>query len=155
MNMVEVKTAELIWPALDWAVAEAEGIQRFVMGNDWPGNSAVDDAADRDRVVICNLIGRLVVARGGWSDEWKPSASWAQGGPLIERFGCDLICIASGNCWEANCWDCDLPTPGLHLHEAETPLIAACRAIVAAKLGDAVSVPAELVQQQGEGVLKP
>ncbi len=135
-QMIEVKTAELIGPALDWAVAEAEGIQRFVMGNDWPGNSAVDDAADRDRVVICNLIGRLVVARGGWSDEWKPSASWAQGGPLIDKHRMSFW--GGENYVYAVCAGGE----GYGL----THLIAACRAIVAAKLGDTVRVPAALTE---------
>lgn len=134
-DMIEVKTAELAGPALDWAVAEAEGIQRFVMGNDWPGNSAVDDAADRDRVVICNLIGRLVVARGGWSDEWKPSASWAQGGPLIDKHRMSFW--GGENYVYAVCAGGE----GYGL----THLIAACRAIVAAKLGDTVRVPAALL----------
>lgn len=139
-DMIEVKTAELAGPALDWAVAEAEGIQRFVMGTDWPGNSAVDDAADRDRVVICNLIGRLVVARGGWSNEWKPSASWAQGGPLIYKHRMSFW--GGENYVYAVCAGCE----GYGL----THLIAACRAIVAAKLGDTVRVPAALTEGGAE-----
>ena len=144
MSMIEVKTADLIGPALDWAVAKANGFAVQV----------------RPYAEFCNAsTGHKVKARyhrvwyefDGDLEEYSPSADWSQGGPLIERFGCDLICIAPGNCWEANCWDCDLPTPGLHLHEAETPLVAALRAIVAAKLGDAVSVPEELVQQPTEG----
>ena len=39
---------------------------------------------------------------------------------------------------------------GLELGEGETMLIAACRAIVAAKLGEVVGVPEELVQQPTE-----
>lgn len=140
-DMIEVKTAELVGPALDWAVAEAEGIQRFVMGNDWPGNSAVSDAADRDRVVICNLIGRLVVARGGWSDEWKPSASWAQGGPLIDKHKVSIAYHNGPDCTPMACLSGTHPA----FECGETVLIAACRAIVAAKLGGAVRVPAALV----------
>ena len=124
---IEVKTAELIGPALAWAVWLAD---RGEAGEPNPKTGYIWTALD---------------------EHWSPSTDWSQGGPLIERFGCDLICIAPGNRWEANCWDCDLTTPGLHLHEAETPLVAAMRAIVAAKLGDAVSVPAELVQQPTEG----
>ena len=78
-RMIEVKTAELSGPALDWAVAEAEDIKRFIMGDDWPGNSVVADEADKDRVVICNFVGSLHVSRAGWSGEWKPSSSWSQG----------------------------------------------------------------------------
>ena len=144
MSMIEVKTSELIGPALDWAVAETEGIQRFAMGSDWPGNSVVADAADRDRVVICNLFGRLVVARGGWSNEWSPSTDWAQGGPLIDKHNVEIL--RAGDCVMAKLYGLTNAAG-----DGKTPLIAACRAIVAAKLGDAVSVPEELVQQQGEG----
>ena len=143
MEMIEVKTAELAGPALDWAVAEAEGIQRFVMGNDWPGNSAVDDAADRDRVVICNLIGRLVVARGGWSDEWKPSASWTQGGPLIEKYLIAFCVEHEDVILAVLCDDYGMYVSGWR--QGETHLIAACRAVVASKLGDTVQVPAALI----------
>lgn len=133
-RMTEVKTAELSGPALDWAVAEAEGIQRFVMGNDWPGNSVVNDAADSERVVICNLVGRLVVARGGWSGEWKPSSDWSQGGPLIDKRRmsfedgvADYYAVCAGG-------------EGY----GPTHLVAACRSIVSAALGDTVQVPSEL-----------
>lgn len=136
MSMIEVKTSELIGPALDWAV-------------DWVVSGKPLDVLQKK-----NGSGEWAYFHeGNWfaPGPRKYSTDWSQGGPLIERFGCDLSCIAPGNRWEANCWGCDLPTPGLHLHEAETPLVAAMRAIVASKLGDAVSVPAELVQQQGEG----
>ena len=131
--MIEVKTAELIGPALDWAVAQA------VCENVWLADKWLVNGKDVQKLKVCDF------------EYWLPSTDWSQGGPLIERFGCDLSCIAHDNCWEANCWDCDLPVPGLHIHEADTPLVAAMRAIVAAKLGDAVSVPAELVQQPTEG----
>ena len=144
MNMVEVKTAELIWPALDWAVAEAEGIQRFVMGNGWPGNSVVADAADKDRVIICNLIGQLVVARGGWSNGWSPSTDWSQGGPLIEREG--TFRIIGPKYKGTTDYVARLPD-GLDWYEVTgpTPLIAAMRCLVASKLGNTVQVPKELV----------
>lgn len=165
MSMIEVKTADLIGPALDWAVAEAEGIRRFVMGNDWPGNSVVADAADRDRVVICNMIGQLVVSRGGWSNGWNPSTDWAQGGPLIEKYGVllspprSMMHVNGGpNAgWrETGTWDSTIfGTERKHRRKAfehqDQPLVAAMRAIVQFELGDVVSVPAELVQQQGEG----
>ena len=150
MSMIKVKTADLIRSALDWAVAEAEGIQRFVMGNDWPGNSVVADAADKDRVVICNLIGQLVVARGGWSNGWSPSTDWSQGGPLIDKYAVKVEhfpgeTIAS----KANARVAMNRTA--YWQSGPTPLVALCRAIVAAKLGDVVSVPAELIQQPTEG----
>lgn len=146
MSMIEVKTAELIGPALDWATfcAVFSGMQPTI-------HKVESVTIERKPFIKPITFPRAVYLTysGAYGAEldWSPSSSWEQGGPLIERFGCDLSCIAPGNRWEANCWGCDLPTPGLHLHEAETPLVAACRAIVAANLGDVVSVPAELVQQ--------
>lgn len=140
MNMVEVKTAELLGAALDWAVAEAEGIQRFVMGDDWPGNSVVADAADRDRVVICNLVGRLFVSRGGWNGQWTPSTEWSQGGPLIDEYAIAFEWFSDATIRAFTMIDSGVGFGAGHL-------VAACRAIVDAKLGEVVQVPAELVQE--------
>ncbi len=132
-TLAEVKTADLIGPALDWAVAKAAEYEPSVYRAD-----GLDGGVSYD-------IGLPTMSVKKPYTRWSPSMDWSQGGPLIHQYGCDLNCIASANCWESNCWDDDLPTPDLHLMEAETPLIAACRAIVAAKLGDAVQIPAELL----------
>ena len=85
----------------------------------------------------------------GYTLRWhnKPpaySTDWAQGGPLIEKYRPDLQTTRSSEI--AAYLNKDVNDPGPLIYgRGETYLIAACRAIVAAKLGDVVSVPAELV----------
>jgi hypothetical protein len=128
--MQEVKTVELIGPALDWAIAQIEGVEVTIAEPQY-------------------LVGWRVTRPYPYG-KYSPSTDWAIGGPLIQKHGCDLNCIAAANCWEANCWDERSPNPDLHLKEGETPLIAACRAIVAAKLGDTMQVPPELLSATNE-----
>lgn len=113
MQMIEVKAAELIGPALDWAVAQVNGVE------DIPG-----------------------LASTGLS--FEPSTNWAQGGLLIEKHQIDLCWDgADGKAMWWHAYHQDIADQQTH----QSPLIALCRAIVAAKLGDVVSVPAELVSQ--------
>ncbi|MBK1563805.1 DUF2591 family protein [Pseudomonas aeruginosa] len=131
---VEVKTCDLEGPALDWAVGciEDEQIERKQIG--W---------------LLMNLKVWVPLPDTPYFDivtHWSPSTDWSQGGPLIQQYGCDLNCLAPANAWEANCWDSAVPQPDLHICEGETPLIAVCRAIVRAKLGDTVKIPAELIK---------
>lgn len=113
MNMIEVKTAGLAGPALDWAVAQIEGVG-----------------------CTPTTIMRF----------YRPSTDWAQGGPLIEKHHIEIVSF----CGEG--WECVKSWCHGEIDETypfgETHLIAACRAIVAVKLGDVVSVPAELVGVQ-------
>lgn len=125
-DLIEVQTSDLAGAALDWAVAQVEALPALIYKSDPP-------------YVYIDLPGR-------GCGPYFPSHAWFEGGPLIQKYGSDLNCIAPLNAWEANCWDDKLPTPGLHLQEGETPLIAVCRAIVRAKMGDTVQVPKELIQ---------
>jgi Protein of unknown function (DUF2591) len=68
--------------------------------------------------------------------EYKPSADWAQGGPIIERE--NIAIDFDGKAWTAS--DNDSPI----CHRASTPLVAAMRCFVASKLGDEIEVPKEL-----------
>lgn len=122
-GMIEVKTTELIGPALNYATAIADG---------W------DMLREFDRIAI---------------KDYSPSEDWAQGGPLIEKYhvqtsfnGCGFSRSPTGEHWCAYaCKDSgeELRPSG----SGPTPLIAACRAIVAAKIGDVVSVPVELLEK--------
>ena len=141
---MKIKTAELTGPALDWAVAEAEGNVRLQYDS-------------REGLVISNILGWI---------PYRPSVAWQQGGPIIEREGLTIIrrcddfetdaegCCAGGRIpvWAA--------TSGGHpieedlgggvvwlddLHHGPTPLIAAMRLFVTSKLGDEVDVPEELL----------
>ena len=123
---MKIKTADLIGPALDWAVAKI----------DQPQWSEYD----------CEL----------WvqDDEYQysPSTIWSQGGLIIER---EWIELQNGSnlhpdLWGACKWsDTDAGIP-LWEGRGPTPLIAAMRCFVASRLGDEVDVPDELVNQHEE-----
>lgn len=131
MEMVKVKTAELIRNALNWAVAKSEGKNITLMRN--------DDGS---------LFPQPVWADGLWQQNY--STSWAQGGPIVER---ESICVNRRHqcdpaycpiidplvCWIAN------DTAGGYLSYGPTPLVAAMRCYVASKLGEEVEVPKELL----------
>lgn len=134
MQMIEVKTSELVGAALDWAVAKAEGVTVRVLSADNPGE-----------------LWQVQKQWRGVGPYW-PSQDWSQAGLLIEKYniqtsynGNAFPKSPTGKYWCA--YVCkphgpeERPSGGGH-----TPIIAACRAIVAAKLGDTVSVPAELVE---------
>lgn len=114
-SMIEVKTADLIGPALDWVVAKVEG----------------HDAHHSGGVVRTTM-------HGVFGPELRYSTDWSQGGPLIEKYRTSII--YSDEVCNPCAWTDD--TAAWH---ATTPLIAACRAIVAAKLGETVRCPKELM----------
>ncbi|RMV44463.1 DUF2591 domain-containing protein [Pseudomonas syringae group genomosp. 3] len=130
-NFVEVKTADLVGAALDWAVAIAENLTAIVSPPQY-GNPHL----------VC-VMGDYF-SRG--SRRYSPSTDWSQCGPLIHREAIELTPADKydefGNQWLAHMVGsgCDLIS-----QEGDTPLIAACRAIVASVLGETVSVPKELL----------
>jgi hypothetical protein len=69
-----------------------------------------------------------------WPEDYEPSARWAVGGPIIER---EKIATA----WHITRW---VAWRGVIEHPGPTPLIAAMRCFVAAKLGDDIDLPEEL-----------
>lgn len=142
-DMIEVKTADLIGPALDWAVAKAEGLDFepyfYRHGAYWV----------------------MQVVREGYNPERKvywfsPSTDWSYGGHLVDKLlktgqweivqgiGVGEVMVQNYN------MEC-LPVNGESFDhesmcfESDSLLIAACRAFVAAKLGVVVSVPKELM----------
>ncbi len=113
-----MKTSELIGPALDWAVSEAEGCS------------------------YCDYMEDGIINRRKWS------TNWSQGGPIIERehigqkyAGHDT----DGPLFVA--WKSFGPGPHKNESSryGPTPLIAAMRCYVASKLGDEVEIPEELL----------
>jgi len=124
MEMIEVKTEDLIGHALDWAVARA---------------------IDYKPVLISEAVGEdywaSQVPTGGYApiggDGFSPSTNWSQGGPLLERYKLGFTWCEFG----VTLWCHDLVDS-----EGPTHLIAACRAIVSAKIGKTVQVPKELIQ---------
>lgn len=141
-EFVEVKTDELVGPALDWATAKCSGMPFFTMGEDWPGNYNVTVLADEAPILILDIVNRMWREHQGVTEPWSPSTNWAQGGPLLETCNWALPYRASSRQHIGKFESC---TPGGFPHNGNTPLIAACRAIVAAQLGDVVQAPAVLV----------
>lgn len=118
MEMIEIKTSELIGPALDWAVAKAEGLDCGL----WKKGSAP---------------GYCVIIK---STFFCPATKWSDCGPLFEKYMIGFVVYSDA-------YFAVVARNEMHGYEnGPTHLIAACRAIVAAKLGDTVSVPKELMQ---------
>lgn len=124
-DMIEVKTAELVGPALDWAVAQCEGVETC-----W--------RYGRELARIHDFHGSRLIEE--IRPIYSPSTTWKQGGPLIDKHKVSIAYHNGPGC-----------TPMACLHDTHpafecgrTILIAACRAIVAAKLGKSVRVPRRL-----------
>lgn len=116
---MKIKTSELIGAQLDWAVGVAIGLELKV--------------PDGFNKPYWHMGGEL------YCSKFQPSTDWMHGGPLIEKFGIMLVNPESdGGDWEAS------PQDNPEWQDGETPLIAACRAIVMDKLGEEIEVPEEL-----------
>ena len=74
---------------------------------------------------------------------WRPTTDWAQGGPLLEKYQIELLTIKIGSD-SVKHWCAFFHADSRKYEKCHTALIAICRAIVAAKLGDVVLVPEEL-----------
>ena len=138
-QMIKAKTEDLIDMALDWAVAKAEydielELHAVCCGNgEWGGNPA-------EPPECCGVPVHEMYYCGF---RWSPSTDWNQGGPLLERYIIDLSFTYGGPGFYVR--HCDKSCDGDQQY-GDTALIAVCRAVVFAKLGNVVSVPAELVQ---------
>ena len=124
MSMIEVKTADLIGPSLDWAVAKADGHDPLVV------------PTGRDEYSVCVI---LAMDDGPKGFACRYSTDWGQGGPLIEKY--QIAYLRDGEDYVAVISRMEQEGFG----SGSSHLVAACRAIVSAKLGDVVQVPAELV----------
>ena len=126
--MKTVKTCELIGPALDWAVAKADGV-----------------STHKFREKTFALFGSLAIPLGDAENGYAPSTCWHCGGPLIHAHAIGFVGHDADN-WLA------FSSPEDETHEGIGPthLVAACRAIVAAKLGDTVQIPDELWTAQND-----
>lgn len=140
-TMTQVKTADLIGPALDWAVAKAQG---------WTfGPPHMIYGAEVWRDSAGNITGTIP------AKAFKPSTDWSQGGPLIDKYKVGTVPLNVGlaglaaDDWFATAFFNGESYDTCHKGEGPSALIAACRAIVGLLLGDVVSVPAELVQGGG------
>ena len=123
---MKIKTADLIGPALDWAVAQCESVEV----------EYINDGITRCLLRVSPFTGM-----------YRPSVDWAVGGPLIEREELGLkrnAPCSQGREWEASP-SITAKGAGGKWGYGPTPLIAAMRCLVASHLGDEVDVPDELV----------
>lgn len=125
---MRIRTSELTGPALDWAVAKAEGSLAPL------GNLYLEG---RDLFIG---VGGDLGEPGQWV-VYRPSTDWAQGGPIIEREIHTLI-ERDGD-WKAECYDGTMFCLSL---KGPTSLISAMRTFVASKLGAEVEVPNQLLE---------
>ncbi|AXO88400.1 DUF2591 domain-containing protein [Pseudomonas parafulva] len=120
-DLIEAKTADLSGEALGWAVGVAEGLTLHleppIYGNGW-------------RV--------FAIYRGEVTERCKrynPWEDWALGGPLLAKHH---ICLD----FQSEKWSALSETWTAFY---DSPTAAICLAIVAAKLGETVRVPRELM----------
>lgn len=122
MQLVKVKTADLIGAPLDWAVARAEGFDRRLIEMHGPWK-------DRPECIVNDFF-------------FRPSIDWKFGGPIIERERLHIgYCGDDNQSWPCQWfaqYDCE---PENHHQVGSTPLIAAMRAFVASRFGETVEVP--------------
>lgn len=134
---MKIKTSELSGPALDWAVAIAEGIPAEELKLPY----------GRARSIFRYLRDESGELDGSY--ETGPalifSRKWEAGGPIIDRLLAEGAEIRQGGLGAGNqrCW-MKLHSQVLYSH-GPTLLIAAMRCFVASKMGDEVDVPDELV----------
>lgn len=124
-EFVEAKTAELTGAALDWAVAKVCGV-RYI-------NSYI---VTTERNAIGEIISSSAISN------YRPSTDWAHGGTLLDRYDIALNGGVAGGerVIYATLRAVDDNEP-FATATGSTRLIATCRAVVSAKLGDVVRVP--------------
>lgn len=157
---MKVKTADLIGPALDWAVAKCEN---FDTRNNF--RCQIIDADDREYSFICHAESHEHAeeqAQDAYPNSdvqeieylgvYSPSANWSQGGPIIES---EKIALLPPNNHREGSWKAFYYEPSQHdlqfdeaisySRHGPTPLIAAMRCFVASRLGNEIEIPEELM----------
>lgn len=145
---MKIKTSELSGGNLDWAVAMS--VEAWTFAHAHYPTMTLDPAfsgvelRDYPRGEFGSLLPTCVlIPRNSMRQDpqpFCPSTDWSQGGPLIEKYflASERMCDGLWQC--GGVFKCALDSHSM-VGEGETPLIALCRAIVAAKLGDEVDVP--------------
>lgn len=129
-DLIYVRVDSLLGRALDWAVAKVDGVSTTML-------------PIRDGKKPFALFGSLALPLGDADNGYSPSSCWHCGGPVIQSHQINLEW--DGVDGEAYWWKGyhqDIVAPQIGL----TPLVAACRALVCAKLGETVQVPEELME---------
>lgn len=123
---MKVKTSELTGSALDWAVAVCQGY------------SDLRRNCHRFSEELLMTPPRVEYGPVALHDITF-SADWNQGGPIIEREKISIMATSTG-VWGAR----TLVLPPDY-SKGPTPLIAAMRCFVAARLGEEIEIPEELL----------
>ena len=139
-RVLEVHVSELAGQALNWSVfcAIYKGMQ--------PTINVVEASEHKmpgamKPLQVPGHVSLSYTGAYGVECRWNPQGDWDNGGPLIDKHVLQLKFYAAESpetAWRSETHD--------SWAEGPTPLIATCRAIVAAHLGEVVSVPAELVE---------
>ena len=129
-QIVEVKTAELIGAALDWAVA-------VVLEREY-GEGRVVKVCRVEATFPAWIERENSPGSAPYYHRFSPSTDWSQGGQLIEKHR--MLFSQDFGMFTAT-------APGSRAFEGsgKTHLIAAMRCLVASKLGGTVEVPKELL----------
>lgn len=129
-DLIEVRVSNLVGEALGWAVGKAEGLDVYL---EPPGYNGVPWR------VFARFQGEAIAH----TKRYNPWEDWTLGGPMIEKHMVSLHCPQStDDVWAG--WV--ITDKGEFCQAGDSAPIAACRAIVSAKLGDTVQVPKELTQ---------
>lgn len=138
-ELVEVNTQDLSGEALNWAVfcAIYKGIQPTINVIESTTKALFGGA---NPVTFPRAVSLTYLGAYGVECNWNPSGDWEVAGPLIEKNKIGFGPVRDG--WVAHPHRPNAPTEWLN---AERPLVAICRAIVADRLGMVVSVPKELM----------
>lgn len=147
MKMVEVNTDDLIGRGLNWVMATIEGLpirhDPMAFGRTANGGFWVwDDALTGRKMKIA--VPTSQDSRNS-SQYYSPSTDWSQLGPLLFKYpiviGNHESGEEDGKFWgSAHCF-----VSGTSFETTHGIMVAACRAIVALKLGAVVKVPEELL----------
>lgn len=121
-GLTEVRTADLAGEALGWAVGKAEGLDVYL---EPPGYNGVPWR------VFARYQGEAIVH----TKHYNPWEDWALAGPLLEKH--QIWMHVSGVNWNA--------LLATWVDGGDRPTVAICRAIVAAKMGEFVQMPKELI----------
>ncbi|WP_181005313.1 phage protein NinX family protein [Pseudomonas putida] len=131
-HLIEVRVSNLVGAALDWAVAQVEGISTIMLS-----------PRKEEPPKPFALFGSLALSVGGDDQSsYTPSSCWHCGGPLIDKYKGSAH--HNRHLEEEACrYSAGPEGAGIWLY-GPTALVAFCRTLVLTKLGDTVQVPKEL-----------
>ena len=118
-----VKVAELIGPALDWAVAKCEGRAE---------NGVYSEPVLRNGQLHIHYCGAVL------DNAWCPTTDWAQGGPIVDK----NPRISPTYDERFDSWFAYKQSPALY--GKQSFLVSAMRAYVASKLDTEIEIPNSL-----------